>query len=243
MLFTDSFENQAAAAPWEEQVSGDLYAPNTRADKYVTTPAAHDGRYSAHYFARQGTNERTPIQFFADSSDFAAITGTAEDTTEIYFSWYEYFTSNYPFPSSSQKMLRIGYDNADFPAEKKEYDVLIQSSNADLNVQYFCGQWGDTSNCRIGDAIRSGTPMETDQWVKLGFWMKLNTPGGSDGFLRLYKNDQLFLERTNLDLRGSCSRGVNFLWLGGNYSNLEGGTDSRDGSRFIDDAEWWNTKP
>ena len=241
LLFSESFESQSATT-WTAYPDSRHYTPNTAQSLYVTTQA-HEGSYSANYYALSGTNERTPVMFYADPTDFNEITGTSDGTTEIYFQWHDYFTSTYPFPSSQQKLFRIGYDNVSFPAEKKEITVGIQTSNADVDLGYFCGQWGDSSACNVGAALHTNQPIATNQWVKLAIWIKLNTPGSSDGFIRFYIDDVLAMEGTSLNLRGTNTKGFNFLWLGGNYSMLSGGTLSGNGNRYIDDVKWYDSQP
>lgn len=163
--------------------------------------------------------------------------------TELYLEWHEYFDSGYCWPSSSQKLIRIGFYDESFPESRKEFGYLVQTSNGDVNIQYFCGQWGNTTNCNVSGAVYSGEAHPTNQWVKWGYWLKLNTSGSSNGFIKVYKNDVLYLDTGNVSLIGNDTKGVNFLWVGGNYSMLGGGTAACSGHRYIDDVAIYSTQP
>jgi len=64
-----------------------------------------------------------------------------------------------------------------------------------------------------------------NEWVALEVEVKANTPGQKDGFYRLWVEDQLVIERLNVDLRGSTSDKINEImldcyWNGGAPANL-----------------------
>jgi hypothetical protein len=51
------------------------------------------------------------------------------------------------------------------------------------------------------------------RWVCFEMEVKLNTPGATDGLYRLWADDSLIVERTNVDLRGSASDKINEMML------------------------------
>lgn len=238
-VLTDSFDSGAVSAAWGQTLTTNAlhYTPNTAETTFVNSPA-HSGAKAAHYYTLIGTDERAPWQIGLDGAKMDALLGT--NPTEFYFTWHEYFATGYDFPNSSQKLVRFGYANGSYPANKVEIGVLIQNSNADINVQFFCGLWGDSSLCNVDNSAHSDQPIALDTWVKFGLWAKMNTPGASDGFIKLYKDDVLFLDKPAVDIRGNGTKGFDYMWIGGNYSN--GGNLSASGHRYIDDVALYRSK-
>lgn len=240
LLLADSFEDDAVNPAW---------SLNTLASNYESSagsPFVHglvpDGTTAIQYSLLAGQNEVAPVTLGVDATQLSAIVG-APEAEEAYFEWYEFFEPDYAFPDSSQKLLRFGFDDPEQTSSKKEIGVVIQAENSDVNIQYFCGTWGDSSACEVENALHSDMPIPTGRWVKLGFWVRLNTPGESDGLLELSLDDEILIEAHDLDLRGNDPHGFNFMWLGGNVSALSEEGIKRPSSRYIDNVRWYNTKP
>jgi hypothetical protein len=51
------------------------------------------------------------------------------------------------------------------------------------------------------------------RWICFEMEVKLNTPGAADGLYRLWADDSLIVQRTNVDLRGSLTNKINELML------------------------------
>lgn len=236
LIFSDNFDGGVASGSWNEvYFNATSYTPNTSEAKYEgSSPAPVDGSHCVHYFAQSGTNEIDAVKL-----DYAF----ASDISEVFISWREFFATGYPWPTSSQKLFRLYYYNESFPASRKEIGVLVQTANADVNLQLFCGLWGDSSLCNVDSAIHSNEAHPENQWVKWSVHVKLNTPGSSDGFIKLYKNDTLYLSGIDIDLRGTDTKGFSNFWIGGNYSMLSGGTLASDGHRYIDKVEVYDGDP
>lgn len=239
LLLEDNFNGSISPA-WkqlpESQPAGFThYKPSTDKEVFVPTPA-FEGSGSVRYYALQGTNEHTAWQIGFNT---LALLGK-ESVDELCMEWREYFEPTYPFPTGSQKLLRCGFYTDNQPASHKELGVLLQTSNSDLNMQLFCGRWGDSSLCNVDRAWYSNHGIETGQWVTLKLYFKLNTPGARDGVLRLYKNGYLYLESFGVDFRGIDPLGYNYCWLGGNSSNKNGELLTKSGSRFIDAVKVWD---
>ena len=73
------------------------------------------------------------------------------------------------------------------------------------------------------------------------YWTKLNSPGNSDGFMRVFMDDRLLMGLENISQRKGSSIPWNMLWIGGNYSNQ--GPQPSNGNRYIDDIRWYTSKP
>lgn len=240
LLLADSFEDSSVNPAWSLITLATNYL-SSAGSPFVHGPV-EDGSTAIHYSLLAGQNEVAPITLGADPAQLSAIVG-APEAEEAYFEWHEYFEPDYAFPDSSQKLLRFGFDDPEQPASKKEIGVVVQAENSDVNIQYFCGTWGDSSLCEVENALHSDIPIPTGRWVKFGFWVRLNTPGESDGLLELYLDDELLLEAHDLDLRGNDPHGFNFMWLGGNVSALSEEGIKRSSSRYIDNVRWFSTMP
>lgn len=210
----------------------------------IQSPFIQDNNeWVGHYYALQQTNERSPWQLYIDSAAVAAATGK-ETFDECCLEWSEKFLSNYPWPTSGQKLLRIGYDRGPTPESKKEWTFASLNSNTNVQASWYQGYWGDETYGVIDDAINSGKAHPIDSWTTWRVWIKLNTPGLSDGFVKIERNTSPFFTKTDLNMRGRDVRGYNYLWLGGNYSQLpESGPLKSSGSRYIKNVKFWNTRP
>ena len=240
LVLEDSFENAEISPRWGEPliVDAEHYAPATR-ESVFSNKVVRNGSFAGHYYTLAGSNEKTPWQVILREPQISNIFGGLPE--EMYVEWAEYFEDGYCFPTSSQKMVRLGFDNPSIPESKKEYGVVTQTGNRNLNYQMFCGAWGNNSNCSVDFGTHSERPIPTGRWVKLGFWVKLNTPGKSDGHARLYLDDSLLISNSDVDLRGRDTRGINYLWIGGNYSMLAAGGLRCSGHRYIDDIKIYRT--
>jgi hypothetical protein len=56
-------------------------------------------------------------------------------------------------------------------------------------------------------------PQNIGRWICFEMEVKLNTPGATDGLYRLWADDSLIAERTNVDLRGSTTDKINEVML------------------------------
>ncbi len=238
LLFSDDFDGGAATG-WDELFFTDShYTPTTAESKYVTTPASPTGSsHVIHYYALINTNEVNVVKL---QHDF--VSG---DESEVYAIWHEYFAADYPFPSTSQKMLRLFFYDESFPASRKEITVVVSQENLYVDYSFACGLWGDSSLCNVDFAENTGaTPHPTNQWVEWKLWVKLNTPGDTDGFIRLYRNDVLDLSNESVDLRGTDTKGFNSILFGMNYSMAGGdGNLPSSGSRYIGTIQIYDGEP
>ena len=74
----------------------------------------------------------------------------------------------------------------------------------------------------------------------------LNTAGQSNGYVKLYLDDQLIAERTDVEIRTSNDHQFNYLGYGGWYSNGFGGNTQPNpasvSSYLIDDIGFRSEK-
>ena len=210
-LVYDEFEN-AWSADWS--------AHTTDANSGFSTDQAFSGDYSvkAYYDA----NEDQPV----------LLEKTSIRLTEFVGSWYEYFEPGFTWPTSSLKLFRAGRT---ISGDVLVFDVWAQFENTNLQITCYHqnGQGSNFSN--------SGFALPEGQWLRFDFYFRMNRPGMSDGIAQLWIDGVLKCEVTGLLRGNNSSMYVNYLWVGGNYSNLGGAPYDGGGPslRYIDHVEWF----
>ena len=187
-------------------------------------------------------NEQQPLNLV--KSDFSDWAGRPE-LDEIYIEHLEYWEESYDSPTGSQKMVRIGRYVPDDPFGPY-LDSWNQEANTNLQLFHYYRDGGSASINEYFQNTSRG--LEKGRWVKFGNWVKLNSPGSSDGFARLYVDDQLIASIEQAEFRPN-SQGYNFFFIGGNatyFSSEISNRESypvRDSSRFISGIRVYSTKP
>jgi hypothetical protein len=199
-----------------------------------------DGHESAlHYYIAEGTDELTPASVGVEGDDeFLRVTGRA-NAEEFYLEWNEFFEEDYDFAEIGQKLLRFTYWKTE---EERGLELTFGILNNNDRIQLFLYHpYGreDGSVLDLGLDYQHGVAL--GRWVQFGVWCRMNTPGESDGFVRVYMDGEEIISQDEMSLRGTDSRGWNIMWLGGNYSNI--GPTATSSSRYIDDIRWYSTKP
>ena len=87
--------------------------------------------------------------------------------------------------------------------------------------------------------IGQPVPVRLGQWDKLKLYVRLNTPNQSDGIARLWINDVLKLEYTNLNIRAGTSYGINKFIMG----SLATQVSPSDGVQWYDQVTVSSTDP
>lgn len=231
-LFSDDFETSNCSAEWDDDQPGvcpnadpDHYTPNTAETVFKEFPAS-SGNIVLNYYALSGTNEEAPVTLYRSFSP-------ARD--KICIVWTEHFVANYPWGTSSQKMLRCGNSAGGVLS----FEVINVADNEAMQIQFFDldgNVQGDEEWAAQGDPHPEG---ETVEWE---FCTQLNTPGQADGYLTLKKNGVMEISIVDKALRDSGTTGFDFCWIGGNYSMLSG-TLPASGSRYIDNVEFHDDEP
>ena len=233
LILSEDFAGNKVTSPYLEHFCSIPEAYNEAGMEHFITCM---GKSVGHYYAPEGTNESTPWEVICYSSSVLAATGQ-EEFSELCIEWQEYFTSGYPWPTSGQKMIRWFYDHSSHPESKKSAEFACLNSNANLQAAVYQGQsdmWFQNS----------GESHPLDRWVTWRVWLKLNTPGNADGLFWVYKDGEVLLGEEGLRLKDDADpRGYNAWWIGGNYSNLPGGTMTHSGSRYVTGIKWYNTWP
>lgn len=200
------------------------YAPYTAFQVFAEVPGSLPGDKALHYVVRQGTNERAPL---------TASVSFSPDQQEIYIEHDSYFQPGFPWAESSQKFLRCGYSGGG----RLMFELIIPWENTAVNMDFF-----DLAHNKQY-TTSTNEPHPEGQKVKWGLWVKLNTPGQSNGFMRLLKSGIEVAAVMNAPLRGTTVEGFDFCWIGGNSSMYPGNVLVSDGHRFADNIRICSTYP
>lgn len=198
--WTDPYYDPAVYTPTELTVVPGPYRP----------PEDPSGaRYSANYYVPAGAlSDLEPIklQLYPNATSSKDIYTLLGSLREIHVSWSEWFLDPYPWPVTSQKMIQIGYFNANeligvrptpppgSPASWENWEVMltIHGDGATGNLWH----QADFSNANavgtfwtLTDNNPTGSGRGTDRWVRNEVHLKLNSAAGvTDGFLRWYED-------------------------------------------------------
>lgn len=204
------------------------YAPTTTEQPISVAPGNSATNKSAHYVALEGTNEHAPITL---GVDLVELFGT--EPSELVLQHDSYFVTGYPWADSSQKFVRCGYSGGG----RMSFELIIPWENTAVNMDFF-----DLANNKEY-TTSTNSPHSEGQWITWAWWVKLNTPGQSNGFMRLYKNGVETASVINAPLRGNTIENFDFCWIGGNYSMLAGAVLPASGHRYIDNVRICRTWP
>lgn len=147
----------------------------------------------------------------------------------IFVRWYHKFETVYErFPP---KMARVGYRrrSGDWKAVFRIHAWLTDAG--ELTADVFAENSSQASDGWL-PVQKSGFFFSDagGEWVPIEMEVKLNTPGGTDGAYRMWVDDKLVVERTDVDLRGSTSDQINEVMFDGYWN---GGAD-RLAKRWFD---------
>ncbi len=129
---------------------------------------------------------------------------------EVWLRFYSKFSAGYAWPNRSHKLaifnLTNGADN------QRHYQVYVYVNPSGR----YAVDHSDIDNWQFyGLQQNVGTPVSVrpDQWEKIKLYVRLNTPGASNGIVRLWVNDELKLQRTDVPIRANTAYGMNKLIL------------------------------
>ena len=205
------FESGAVAAPWDLQGAAE-----------ISTARAHSGRYAMRITYPAGS-----LEVNGHMGTYGAPVLTPEHTS-FHIRWYEYFEGDFDFPNGL-KRWRLHSDSSDGPM-------------CTLETQYRNGRtiFDSTPGGGVPEEVLEAPPATTSVWTCYESEVTLNDlPDTRNGIFRMWVDDALVAERTNVFLRSSTQSPTHFVgfWIGGNYSDASGdGMAAVDSTRYIDDV-------
>jgi hypothetical protein len=192
-------------------------------------------------FAHSG---KTAIKIVYTKNEDYAGTYRETDTRHIFTRFYDYYDSGFDFAAGMKIHRLSGYNAA---KQLNDFDIILYSQAAGPSSN-FCG----TSDMQYMNLAYNGGPvdwglvggalrMERGRWYCIETEVKLNTPGKSDGELRIWVDGRLFAQKMGMNLTGSVASPINHVLFGGWYSNAAAGKNPCPNPvvpsiRYVDDV-------
>lgn len=173
------------------------------------------------YCARATLTEGTTSDNYTDHyfGDHPSVGGDRVD--EVWLKYWVKFEPGYVWPQSGQKTALL--NATDGVSTQRRYQVMpYVSSTGTWFVQHsYIDDW------RFFDKAQNvGTPVQVamGQWMKIKLYTRMNTPGVSNGIIRLWIDDVLKMDYDNVNLRENTSYGFGKLIMG-TYATPGSGSD------------------
>ena len=197
LLWQDNFEDGRLLSAKYEDVSDRGMA--------VSADDAFDGSHSLKQTYAQGQVDAGWVSKFAS--------GGFPD--RVFVRWYHKFETG--FQGYPAKMARIRYRNPDWrgPLAVHCWAAGDNSGRMALDVRAEDSHQRNSAGF-LPIALTRFTfanPTNIGRWVCFEMEVQLNTPGKTDGHYRLWIDDQLEVERMNVDLRGNRTYKINEIML------------------------------
>ncbi|HHJ13730.1 MAG TPA: hypothetical protein ENJ79_05040 [Gammaproteobacteria bacterium] len=236
LAFLPTLAAAATGLPWSSSFeTGDTSEWNgfSRGNIQIIDGGASEGRYAARVDLVANTlNDNYLEHYFGDHRRT-----NLDKVEEVWLKFSSKFDPGYRWPSRQSHKIAL-LNLTDGVSSQRRYQVYVY-----VNPQ---GQYA-IDHSDIGDwqfyglSQNIGTPASVrfGQWDTLKLYVRLNTPGQADGIVRLWINDELKLDYTNLDLRETTDYGMNKLILSSYTSAQDGGS----GRQWYDDWTLSETDP
>jgi len=173
---------------------------------------------------------------------------TLPKLTHVFFRWWELrekagdFSGAQDYDWSGEKFNRlrsatIGSTGIDYPLGWPAKGGGFGSPGVTDSgpIQLF----GNSTASNGSDLFSVNYAMTRGQWHMFEFELNLGTAGSANGSARLWIDDKLVTERTNVNLLPKTSATIDRIWVGGWYSGAQPANNS---CRYIDDIVVASTK-
>lgn len=146
---------------------------------------------------------------------------------EVWLQFYSRFDAGIQWPNRSQKMAILNL--TDGQSSTKHYQVFVYvRPNGDYAADHsYFSAWQF-----FGLFQNVGAPVQPrlGQWDKIKLHVRLNRPDQSDGIVQLWINDELKVDRNDINIREGTTYGINKLNLS-SYSTQSGASAG---------TQWWD---
>ena len=179
---------------------------------------------------------------FAKDEDYAGTTRVVS-ARHLFTRFYDYYDADFDFANGMKIHRLSAYDAA---RQLNDFDIILYSQAAD--GPNFCG----TTDARYLNLAFNGGPVDwglvggtlqiqRKRWYCIETEVKLNTPGKSDGEMRIWVDGKLFAEKKGMNISGSSASPINRVLFGGWYSNGAAGKNPcpnpyKPSIRYVDDV-------
>ncbi|HEX6273046.1 MAG TPA: hypothetical protein VFZ53_08400, partial [Polyangiaceae bacterium] len=171
------------------------------------------------------------------------------NATHVFYRHYDYYEENFDFAGGMKIARFSGHDST---TGLNQYNSILVARAQKTATNDYCDtnpmgtmylQRNDSNNGTTYGGQFPNVSFPRGQWISVETEMKLNTPGGSDGEVRVYVDGQKKIEATGLNYVRDAgdSLPINGVLMGGWYSNVAGniaGCFNPDplSRRYIDDV-------
>jgi hypothetical protein len=149
---------------------------------------------------------------------------------------------NFPTDGDSSTKYKLYYVfSDDWYNDDHKWDVILEGlhnkGSKDWALKLVQNSYSYTNFPTVWPADEkwenNGNHLNYDQWYCIEMTVKLNDPGSSNGWIKIYIDDELILDHNNLIIRDNDAA---FGWVGVGYQvDRDGDTEKRDSIRYWDD--------
>lgn len=178
----------------------------------VTTEKASTGRYSTKAVMTRGTATDNYKDFVF--GDHTRVGGTAVASSGLWVRFDTMFDSGFAF-GTGQNLHKSVILNFEDENGRRRYQIILNVLNS--NRQYFVEHLKWNADRSFGGSITGlgsqtiGTPaaVRLGQWDRIKLFIKPNTPGQSNGIVRLWVNNELKMDKTAVAVRENTNYNPN----------------------------------
>lgn len=161
----------------------------------------------------------------------------------IFTRFYDYYEPGFDF-AAGMKIHRLSAFNA--AAQKNDFDIILQlktdepgSNNCGVTEAKWIALSFNGGPVDWGSVEARFSPVR-GRWYLIETEVKLNTPGSSDGELRVWIDGKVAMEKKGMNLAGALTSPINSVLFGGWYSNAAAGKNpcpdpAKPSVRYVDD--------
>jgi hypothetical protein len=167
----------------------------------------------------------------------------AVNTRHLFTRFYDYYAKNFDFAAGMKINRLSGFNEA---KQINDFDIILQLK-ADDPASDYCG----LTDAKYLALSFNGGPIDwgsvevrwtpqRERWYCIETEVKLNTPGSSDGELRIWIDGIMVAEKKGMDLTADVASPINRALFGGWYSNAAAGKNPcpdpvQESIRYVDD--------
>lgn len=235
-LFNVDFESENATCWATRNSSGQTTSP------CGVWTSIGGGQASLATGERAHSGQRAFKATFATNED-SAMARLTTDVDHVFVRFYEYYDTDFDFAAGMKTLRFQSFNDA---GGVNYYDIIAYSTAVPTS--------GSFDHCGI-NAMRSialsknpgfrwaepSLSLARNRWYAIETEIKLNTPGTSNGEVRMWVDGQNVMQVTGIDIRGSDTHRINRISIGGWYSNGGSGQNpcpnpATVSRRYIDDV-------
>ena len=154
-----------------------------------------------------------------------------DGATHVTFTGWVYFGT--PLNTAIQRKLLYFKDSeyVKFGISATGWAIIISSHSFDMVLALAAPRDG-VFNSADPTVIWNLFKMQPNQWYKLAIEINANTPGAKDGFIKVWVNDGLVLDKQSMNIRGNSTFGLDRVEVGRQVDRTDG--------ILVDEYRYWD---